>query len=131
ALIVRSLGGHWSAGVEISADRSTYSNEDLAFKGGPAIEFDVFPYDQSTRKLLRFLYRVTANYFKYSDTTIFERVRETRPQQALVVGLSATQPWGTAFEDRSEEHTSDLQSRGLLVCRLLLEKKKFMTIRRG
>src|SRR5690625_5848996 len=28
------------------------------------------------------------------------------------------------FERRSEEHTSELQSRGHLVCRLLLEKKK-------
>src|SRR3989442_7471464 len=28
------------------------------------------------------------------------------------------------FEDRSEEHTSELQSRPHLVCRLLLEKKK-------
>src|SRR5437870_11354835 len=28
------------------------------------------------------------------------------------------------FEARSEEHTSELQSRGHLVCRLLLEKKK-------
>src|SRR5437870_10511446 len=30
----------------------------------------------------------------------------------------------TASENRSEEHTSELQSRGHLVCRLLLEKKK-------
>src|SRR5690625_43468 len=29
-----------------------------------------------------------------------------------------------ACENRSEEHTSELQSRGHLVCRLLLEKKK-------
>src|SRR5690625_5543183 len=29
----------------------------------------------------------------------------------------------TAFEIRSEEHTSELQSRGHLICRLLLEKK--------
>src|SRR5207253_4314344 len=29
-----------------------------------------------------------------------------------------------AIEKRSEEHTSELQSRGHLVCRLLLEKKK-------
>src|SRR5207253_7998566 len=29
-----------------------------------------------------------------------------------------------ALRDRSEEHTSELQSRGHLVCRLLLEKKK-------
>src|SRR3989475_9021567 len=30
----------------------------------------------------------------------------------------------TAFETRSEEHTSELQSQSNLVCRLLLEKKK-------
>src|SRR5690625_6999816 len=30
-------------------------------------------------------------------------------------------------ENRSEEHTSELQSRGHLVCRLLLEKKKEKT----
>src|SRR5437660_9029342 len=29
-----------------------------------------------------------------------------------------------ALDHRSEEHTSELQSRGHLVCRLLLEKKK-------
>src|SRR5439155_5915202 len=32
---------------------------------------------------------------------------------------------------RSEEHTSELQSRGHLVCRLLLEKKKELTEMRG
>src|SRR5690625_5434818 len=31
---------------------------------------------------------------------------------------------GTILGYRSEEHTSELQSRGHLVCRLLLEKKK-------
>src|SRR3712207_6930673 len=31
---------------------------------------------------------------------------------------------GRSLEDRSEEHTSELQSRQYLVCRLLLEKKK-------
>src|SRR2546425_8913338 len=31
---------------------------------------------------------------------------------------------GPAFDERSEEHTSELQSLAYLVCRLLLEKKK-------
>src|SRR5690625_5409812 len=31
---------------------------------------------------------------------------------------------------RSEEHTSELQSRGHLVCRLLLEKKKLCDVQR-
>src|SRR5215208_8102420 len=41
---------------------------------------------------------------------------------------SVSQEWRThrraAGSRRSEEHTSELQSRGHLVCRLLLEKKK-------
>src|SRR3712207_8942668 len=39
---------------------------------------------------------------------------------ASVLGI--TQP--TGYPTRSEEHTSELQSRQYLVCRLLLEKKK-------
>src|SRR5690625_6951788 len=34
------------------------------------------------------------------------------------------------FSIRSEEHTSELQSRGHLVCRLLLEKKKKKTVKK-
>src|SRR5690625_7015883 len=34
--------------------------------------------------------------------------------------------WCTDKNIRSEEHTSELQSRGHLVCRLLLEKKKLI-----
>src|SRR6266702_3568341 len=35
---------------------------------------------------------------------------------------------GPGLARRSEEHTSELQSRGHLVCRLLLEKKKYETL---
>src|SRR5438034_4820294 len=40
---------------------------------------------------------------------------------------SGTHPvvWGVGPEVRSEEHTSELQSHSELVCRLLLEKKKY------
>src|SRR3712207_8471718 len=39
------------------------------------------------------------------------------------VAMSALQAVGARVIDRSEEHTSELQSRQYLVCRLLLEKK--------
>src|SRR5579884_1733437 len=38
--------------------------------------------------------------------------------------------WAERSSRRSEEHTSELQSRGHLVCRLLLEKKKQIAVRR-
>src|SRR5262245_65361265 len=43
---------------------------------------------------------------------------------ASVFGLSRNGTTWTRFFDRSEEHTSELQSLRHLVCRLLLEKKK-------
>src|SRR3712207_7225559 len=38
--------------------------------------------------------------------------------------ITSTSPARKALMSRSEEHTSELQSRQYLVCRLLLEKKK-------
>src|SRR3712207_8698577 len=43
------------------------------------------------------------------------------PLARTMLGLAA---FGAAVQARSEEHTSELQSRQYLVCRLLLEKKK-------
>src|SRR2546429_3206957 len=51
------------------------------------------------------------------DSTETQEVRaQVRPQLYVL-----------AIADRSEEHTSELQSRLHLVCRLLLEKKKIST----
>src|SRR3712207_7218335 len=46
--------------------------------------------------------------------------------EILLVFVQSRCPDGTEFptRQRSEEHTSELQSRQYLVCRLLLEKKK-------
>src|SRR2546422_1455359 len=44
--------------------------------------------------------------------------------EQLTGSLSATPGMRTRYLRRSEEHTSELQSRLHLVCRLLLEKKK-------
>src|SRR3712207_8719893 len=47
-----------------------------------------------------------------------------------LVGRNTNEGSDAGFErhDRSEEHTSELQSRQYLVCRLLLEKKKKISI---
>src|SRR3712207_7771529 len=49
------------------------------------------------------------------------------PDSGMVVtsaSFGSAPPRGSAPARRSEEHTSELQSRQYLVCRLLLEKKK-------
>src|SRR3712207_8717797 len=42
-------------------------------------------------------------------------------------GVEVDPEWNRHGEPRSEEHTSELQSRQYLVCRLLLEKKNLLT----
>src|SRR5439155_12256314 len=58
-------------------------------------------------------------------TTLF-RSRDLSEWGALggIIGEACGSYWEVPQASRSEEHTSELQSRGHLVCRLLLEKKK-------
>src|SRR2546430_5074345 len=58
-------------------------------------------------------------------TTLFRSGGERQHLHARVHDeLRLEDPRGLPLEDRSEEHTSELQSQSNLVCRLLLEKKK-------
>src|SRR2546422_8368295 len=61
-----------------------------------------------------------------SSPSRFTRTHRGRPRQPLVASSPPPQQRaGLCSRDtRSEEHTSELQSRLHLVCRLLLEKKK-------
>src|SRR3712207_7428641 len=55
----------------------------------------------------------------------------TRNFHVLVARAGADAHRADAYpvhDDRSEEHTSELQSRQYLVCRLLLEKKKYVIV---
>src|SRR5690554_7570268 len=65
------------------------------------------------------------------DELIKERIRLPKGTALFHLGDKTEAVYGirsgsikTQLEDRSEEHTSELQSRPHLVCRLLLEKKK-------
>src|SRR2546429_7205729 len=55
-------------------------------------------------------------------TTLFRSATTTAAQPRANAIASTSPP--ASFRGRSEEHTSELQSRLHLVCRLLLEKKK-------
>jgi hypothetical protein len=92
---VWSLGDHWSFGVQGSQTSSTFLNQDFTVRGGPALEYNVYAYAQSTRRQLTFRYAVETASFKYQDTTIFGRLSEVRPAHRLDLNLEVQQPWGT------------------------------------
>src|SRR5947209_15931460 len=57
-------------------------------------------------------------------TTLFRSPRPDRSRAESAAGKFARSVPAAGLQVRSEEHTSELQSRQYLVCRLLLEKKK-------
>src|SRR5207302_11452036 len=93
--------------------------------------FSTFPYTTLFRSYQDFLGGCIPD-LQAIDGTYFEATTEI-PVRSLVV-INAVAPDGSprlsqgklTSDDglRSEEHTSELQSRENLVCRLLLEKKK-------
>ncbi len=93
--VVRSISDHWSVGAFMDISSSTYSNIKLGFTLAPAIEYDVFPYSESTKRQLRILYRVGATAVRYREMTIYDKMRETLWSESLSAALELKQPWGT------------------------------------
>lgn len=95
-LLARSLGPHLSAGVTASASRSSFYNQDLVLRVAPAVEYDIYPYAESTRRQLTLRYSVGPAAYRFMEETIFGRMQETRLQQSLIASVVARQRWGSA-----------------------------------
>ncbi len=103
-LLAKSLGPQWSAGLRAGASRSTRLNQQLASRLAPVLEYNFFPYSESTRRQLTVQYSVGLLYYDYEDETIFDQTTETRFDESLDVSLSLRQPWGTASTGVSGSH---------------------------
>src|SRR5437762_9922747 len=77
------------------------------------------------------LFPYTTLFRSQGPCAVPHRARHRHPRDAgqRLLEHPAEQPRVIDDQDRSEEHTSELQSPMYLVCRLLLEKKKKKKIR--
>ncbi len=115
-LVARSLSTHWSLGVQANAASSVVSNLDLGLRVGPALEYDVFPYSESTRRQVIVRYGVGVKALNYSDVTIYDRTSETLVDHRLVVAAEMTQPWGELGADVSvNQYLHDMTKRSFNV----------------
>jgi len=95
ATFVKSLDPHWSAGIRGSLSQTTFRNQDSSLLVAPAIEYDIFPYSESTRRLLTIQYAAGVRTFDYRQETIYNKLSETTGVQTLSSTLSLRQRWGT------------------------------------
>jgi hypothetical protein len=96
ALVARSLTQHWSIGAVSQASSSTFLNHRFRTRLGPGIEYSVFPYSESTRRLLTIFYTVGYHHFNYREETIFSKLKESLLDHRLEATLALRQPWGSA-----------------------------------
>lgn len=94
-LVVKSLSPHRSAGFSGEANSSKYENYSLALRGTGAIEYDLFPYKESTRRQLIFRYGAGVRSFDYDSLTVYGKLKETRPMHELNIAGDARQKWGS------------------------------------
>ena len=94
-LNVYSLSNHWSAGGSASVGSSTYNNYQLRATMLPGIEYNIYPYSESTRRQLRILYRVGVEYNNYLDTTIYNKTEELLYMHSLSAAYEVIQKWGS------------------------------------
>jgi hypothetical protein len=94
-LVVKSLGPKWSIGGRGSMSHSSFSNTDRAVSFAPGIEFDFFPYAESTRRSLTVQYTIGAFRNDYREITVFDKLSETVPNHSVIVSLGLRQPWGS------------------------------------
>lgn len=90
-----SMGNHWGIGWFASVRNSTYSNLQLKIKFSPAIEYNIFSYEEATHKQLRFLYNVGYTHLDYIDTTIYNTLHDRLFEQRLMVLFSYVAKWGS------------------------------------
>ena len=95
-IVVKSLTQHWSFGMMGSAESQTFRNFVVNTRVAPGIEYNLFPYSESTRRMLTFQYTVGHVYHRYREETIFGKLSEQLIDQRAEVGLSMRQPWGRA-----------------------------------
>jgi hypothetical protein len=94
ALGVWSLSNHWSVGGRVNVSGATYVNQDLAVRLGPVLEYNVFPYTESTHRLLTVQFALRGVYYRYIDVTIFGKTAEAHPAHSVEISFSQNQSWG-------------------------------------
>jgi hypothetical protein len=93
--LVKSINDHWSVGGNTSIATSRYSNFKLTWLFFPGIEYDLFPYYESTRRQLRFMYSAGYVFNNYNDTTIYNKTRESLLGHQFDIAYEVTQKWGS------------------------------------
>ena len=104
SLVVKSISEHWSVGGYGSARASSYRNIDFSYNIAPAIEFNVFPYSESTYREFRFLYKAGYTNSWYLEETIYDKMQEDLFDESLAATYEIKEKWGSVETSLEGSH---------------------------
>jgi len=93
--VARSLGPHWSIGLDGRVESSTFGNTKFSFETAPAVEYSVFPYEDYATRQLRLQYALGVNRAEYNEITLYGKLSEVHPVHEASITLDQRQPWGS------------------------------------
>ncbi len=108
-LVVKSLSDHLSLGFRSGIYSSTYSNIAREFWVNPTIEYNIFPYQETTHHDFRFRYQVGYVTSKYEEITLYDQLSEKLLKEAFTIEFETRQHWGSAeIEVQASHYFHDL-----------------------
>lgn len=95
------VSDHWSIGAFGSTSTNSFSNISRSTSVEGGVEYDLFPYSESTKRRLTAAYRAGVRAARYEEETIFLATRETIGTHGLTI----------SWEQKKERWTGDLRAR--------------------
>lgn len=93
--LIRSVGDHWGVGTFGNYITNTFDNLRHGVSLAPAVEYSLFPYEESSRRQITLAYRAGVEAADYFEETIYGKTSEALAQHALDASIQYRQPWGS------------------------------------
>ena len=105
--VIRTLAPHWGVGVGASSRESTFLNLENSYRAAAAIEYNYFPYSESSEREFTFAYFIGGTSLDYEEITVFDKLEETFTDQGAYIAFGMERPWGEAHLDLQYSHFID------------------------
>lgn len=92
---IRSLNAKWSAGLISNYSSRTYMNIKNKYGLSGGVEYNIFPWDISNRKVFTFRYEAGFSSYDYNELTIYDKMQEALYFEAISLNFMLDQPWGS------------------------------------
>ncbi len=111
-----AINNHFSWAIFNFAQHSTYENKDLLLSSEFALEYNYFPYNESSEHELRFNFFINPQYNDYIHKTIFNKTVEFLWKNGISISYDFYKDWGsntTSFYANHFIHDTALNKFGL------------------